>query len=814
MESELRHVLERLSGQFDTLSRELADASTAVAGLAASAPAAEPAAPAAAVAVQLPAVSEAPVVAELPPAMRCRRCGNHLQPETRYCTRCGTALAAATAAQPVPDAEPVPMATAAAPPAGPRWTLSETFALRALGWLAGAVTLLGIVFLYALAEQRGWVGPGARVGFGVAVSAALLCAAFLLHARYGDELEALAAAGTAVAGLYVSLFAAVEIYHLVPRAAGLPIALAIAGLAVAIAWWWASEPLAVLGLAGAMVAPPVSEHAVTPFAMCLVVVLAVAAAALLGQARLAVAHRHRHGHLARRGGRHGRRGRRPARAVHDAVGRGRGCGRLLGRLPGGDHPPAPVARQPAVDGVAVAVSVGGAAFAYGTAAALFRGDDRGLAFLALAAAYLVLTAVVWRAGIGVRDLLSAFWAAGLTAGAIGALVLLDGEALVVVLALNGALQVVLARRLGEPRLQLSAAAHIIVATGAAVVVAPPANLLDFPATGLTRNGQVSGDLVLAADLSAIAVAAAFAVFWLRHLPSYIWSASGVRRATFWVAVVGVLYAVSTTIVNGFLWYGYSERSFQNGHTLVSAAWAGIALLLVWFGFRRGASDASHRRHRAPRGDARQALPVRSGTARGDGAGGLVHRRRRDLTDRCRDLPADGRAGRRRGRPSGRPRRSVDRQRGIERVAPRLPGRERPTVAAHELRERLEVLGAHVGEVAAEPARRKPGEHAVDLVARQASRQVGHPALAVEGLIEAVRELGRSGRGAAAGPRAGRRRLRLHRARVHRRTARGVGMPRDGRLRASGRRELRVDGIDLHRILLRDAAGRMRTHAPR
>ena len=42
-------------------------------------------------------------------------------------------------------------------------------------------------------------------------------------------------------------------------------------------------------------------------------------------------------------------------------------------------------------------------------------------------------------------------------------------------------------------------------------------------------------------------------------------------------------------MNGFLWYEFSERSFQNGHTLVSAAWAGIALLLVWFGFRRQAS---------------------------------------------------------------------------------------------------------------------------------------------------------------------------------------------------------------------------------
>ena len=80
--------------------------------------------------------------------------------------------------------------------------------------------------------------------------------------------RAAAQPGTAVAGLYVSLFAAVELYHLVPKAAGLPLALAIAGLAVAIAWRWSSEPLAVLGLAGAMIAPPVSQHVVTARPSC------------------------------------------------------------------------------------------------------------------------------------------------------------------------------------------------------------------------------------------------------------------------------------------------------------------------------------------------------------------------------------------------------------------------------------------------------------------------------------------------------------------------------------------------------------------
>ena len=499
-------------------------------------------------------------------------------------------MTAAPAPEPVKLSEPAFEAPAppAAPP-GPRWTLSEVFALRALGWLAGVVTLLGIVFLYALAEQRGWVGPGARVGFGVAVSGVLLGAAFVLRARYGDELEALAAAGTAVAGLYVSVFAAVELYHLVPKAAGLPLALAIAGLAVAIAWRWSSEPLAVLGLAGAMIAPPVSEHAVTPFSMVLVTILAVGAAVLWV---------------------------RRDWLWLIGVATGISLVEALAMIADAADQPTPFAVPVDVlaaataywavyqaatvlrrtwpgsrrwDGVAVCISVGGAAFAFATVGALFGGDERGLAFVALAGVYLALTALVWRLGAGTRDLLSVYWVSALTAAGIGAVTLLHGDVLIAVLALSGALQVELARRLREPRLQLSAAAHIAAAAGYALAAVPPGNLLAFPADGLTRNGVVSGHLVLSADLSVIAVAVALTVFSVRHLPAYLWESSEMRRATFWAAVVGVLYAVSTVIVNGFLWYQYSQRSFENGHTLVSATWAGIALLLVWFGFRRDAA---------------------------------------------------------------------------------------------------------------------------------------------------------------------------------------------------------------------------------
>ena len=479
MDDELRILLENVSGRFDALSREIADASADIARYAAGTTTVAP------FTVTVVPPQPAPPKPEPQAAVACARCGNLQNPTTRFCTRCGSAVAAATAA-PAPEPVKLPEPASEAPvppaaPAGPRWTLSEVFALRALGWLAGVVTLLGIVFLYALAEQRGWVGPGARVGFGVAVSTVLLGAAFVLRARYGDELEALAAAGTAVAGLYVSLFAAVELYHLVPKAAGLPLALAIAGLAVAIAWRWSSEPLAVLGLAGAMIAPPVSEHAVTPFSMVLVTILAVGAAVLW--------------------------------VKRDwlwliGVATGISLAEALAMIAAAADQPRPFAVPVDVlaaataywavyqaatvlrrtwpgsrrwDGVAVCISVGGAAFAFATVGALFGGDERGLAFVALAGIYLALTALVWRLGAGTRDLLSVYWVSALTAAGIGAVTLLHGDVLIAVLALSGALQVELARRLREPRLQLSAAAHIAAAAGYALAAVPPGNLLAFPA---------------------------------------------------------------------------------------------------------------------------------------------------------------------------------------------------------------------------------------------------------------------------------------------------------------------------------------------
>ena len=65
----------------------------------------------------------------------------------------------------------------------------------------GAVTLLGVVFVFALAASRGWIGPAVRCSIGGGVSVALVGASLIVRRRFGHMVAALAAsgAGSAVA---------------------------------------------------------------------------------------------------------------------------------------------------------------------------------------------------------------------------------------------------------------------------------------------------------------------------------------------------------------------------------------------------------------------------------------------------------------------------------------------------------------------------------------------------------------------------------------------------------------------------------------
>ena len=155
---------------------------------------------------------------------------------------------------------PPPPARIPAPPTPPRVRREVDWSMflgaKALAWAGGAVTLLGIVFFFVLAVNRGWIGPVTRVLLGSIASAAVFGAGVYVKRRFEDlYVSALAAVGAGIAGGYMTLLASKVLYDLVPDWTALAIAVVIAGVGVATALAWSSELIAGLGLIGATLAP-------------------------------------------------------------------------------------------------------------------------------------------------------------------------------------------------------------------------------------------------------------------------------------------------------------------------------------------------------------------------------------------------------------------------------------------------------------------------------------------------------------------------------------------------------------------------------
>ena len=183
----------------------------------------------------------------------------------------GPLIDAPISTAPVPPPPPPPPRAPKAPPAkpmGPAWnerlmaarrerdvSLDDLLGPKALAWAGGVVTLLGIVFFFVLAVNRGWIGPVERVSLGALASLLVFGAGLWLHRAYGPVHSALAAAGAGIAGGYATLLAATALYDLVPREIALVLAAGIAAVATVTALAWTSELIAGLGLIGAMLAP-------------------------------------------------------------------------------------------------------------------------------------------------------------------------------------------------------------------------------------------------------------------------------------------------------------------------------------------------------------------------------------------------------------------------------------------------------------------------------------------------------------------------------------------------------------------------------
>jgi uncharacterized membrane protein len=500
---------------------------------------------------------------------------------------------------PLLAAEPEPQPAYVPPPPPPRrprrdWNLdaSDFLGARGLALAGGVVTLLGIVFFFVLAVNRGWVNPELRLAFGALASVGVFAAGLWLRHRYGQLHSAVAAVGAGLAGGFATLLAATALYGFVPEVWALAAAAGIAAVGVVTALAWSAELVAGLGLVGAMVVPlmVVLEEDELSFVGTGFVAIVLAATAIV-----AVERRWRALLLAGGGV-----------ALAQIAG-------LVGQTDGADWSvvaltgvfwllvlAAGLAYQLRTDARAIEPLTGtfvlaGAALACYTAAWLFSGEAGGIAregaaLLVVAAVNGLLGAWLFR---GRRDLGALLWATGLTVAAVAVAQLLSGAALTVTWAGEAAILAWLAGVARERRFQLSAFAYLLLALGHTLAVAAPP-------TDLFEQGTGPADGVL----SVLAVAGgAVALFWFTRgrlgrpagggrVAAFVHDAVDLVRAApaayGWLAGIALAYAASLGLLELVLWMRFDDFAtrWERGHVAVSGLWAVLAVVLVEAGFRR------------------------------------------------------------------------------------------------------------------------------------------------------------------------------------------------------------------------------------
>jgi uncharacterized membrane protein len=449
-------------------------------------------------------------------------------------------------------------------PTGPSLSerIGKELGARALAVTGGAVTLLGVVLLFALAVNRGWIGPWERCGIGFAASGTVFLGGLWLRRRYGTTYSVLAAVGAGIGGAYASLLAAAALYELLPAPAALVVAGAIASVGVVTSIAWSAEIVAGLGLIGAMLVPiaVVFDGGLTVLGTSFVAVvlaaagvvavwrrwrglLSAAVAASLPQVAVLVA-------MSDPGS---------ARvAVLAAV-----FWLLYLALAIVEQLRGPAGLQPMPASLAVLA----AALAGGSAVHLFGTTGEGLALLAIGGAY-GAAASAFLVRRSQRDLSSLLWAIGLAAVAVGLADLASGDVLAIAWAAEASVLAWLAVRTQEPRFQVGAIAYLALAIGHAFAVDAPLTHL-FVARAHPAAGAVS--------VVAAALAAATAAFYARSRPE-------LREALLWVAALLATYAASL----GILELAELAGGFDWGHVPVSALWALLAAVLLILGAQRGA----------------------------------------------------------------------------------------------------------------------------------------------------------------------------------------------------------------------------------
>ena len=465
----------------------------------------------------------------------------------------------------VPPAATPPPRPRPAPPRPKReidW--SVLFGAKALAWAGGAVMLLGIVFFFVLAVNRGWIGPVARVTLGSIASALVFGAGLYVKRRFAELYHsALAAVGTGIGGAYMTLLAAKLLYDLVPDWAALLIAAGIASVGVATALAWSSELIAGLGLIAALLAPAAvglqageltaagTGFAALVFAGTAIIavrqrwsrLLVAGVVASVPQVAILVA--------------------QAEPTEWDVV----SAAALFWTLYLG----AAVSWQkslgaPKLSKLTPPVLMLSGLLAGAVAAAQFEGRSEGWATLVAAGVYGAVAVALFPARRH-RDLSALLGAIGLALTAIALAELLSGPTLAIAWAAEAAVLAWLAQRIDEKRYELASLAYLAGALCHGLLLdAPPTQLYD--ASARPAEGAVA--------FAAAAVAGAVVAWYVREH----W-----RQPIIWASALTGLYAASLGVLGFAEWISSApiDVAFDWGHVGVVGLWGVTALAVLGAG---------------------------------------------------------------------------------------------------------------------------------------------------------------------------------------------------------------------------------------
>jgi uncharacterized membrane protein len=479
-------------------------------------------------------------------------------------------------AAPEPDRrrEPTPVPVWAPTPKTPREPidLSSLLGARTLAWTGGAVMLLGIVFFFVLAVERGWIGPVMRVTLGATASAIVVGAGIWLRRRFGDTYASVSAAGVGIAGFYATLLAAAALYDLVPAPVALVAAAGIAAVGAGLAIGWTSQTLATLGLLGAMLVPvPIGVQDGHLSAVGVGFAAVVFAAALLAtiprnwlplySASVVVT------------------GAQAIVLVEDRRAYAPVVVALLWLFYGGGA--TWLALRTKLTYLPASLLMLSGAFGAWSAGLLYEGTKQGVALLVVAGTYAAASLSLWRRD---RDTAGLHWAIALTIAAVGAASLASGPTLTIVWAAEAAILAWLARRISEPRFQVASLGWLILAIVHGLAVDSPPTKLFVENTDAWR--AMPGAV-------ALAVAAAFVAFFTfewepreegifaRAFADLLEAQLWLRRGAIALASIAALYAASLGVVS-------LPTTWDWGHVAVAALWSAVAVALVLTRYRTAA----------------------------------------------------------------------------------------------------------------------------------------------------------------------------------------------------------------------------------